>query len=300
VEYKLIIIRYGEIALKAKYTRKYFENILIKNIRKNLKASKINYNITREWGRIYLNTDNINDSINILQKIFGIVSISPSIRIKTDFRTISDNIFDLTKNILSKNNSFALRVNRVGKHDFTSQDIAIKMGSEIVSKTKSNVNLTSPNYEIFIDIRNEYTYVFLEKILGSGGMPVGTQGNVLIFIDERKSILAAWYLIRRGCKPIFYLINTLQNNNLKNFMKKWFLVAKIYIKNKEKNEKFEILEIIKKEKCQAIVTGHTINNDDEIIRTLKEIKNNYNIPVLCPLIIMDYNIIDEKLKEIGL
>ncbi len=300
MEYKLLIIRYGEIALKAKYTRKYFENILIKNIRKNLNESKIKNNLTREWGRIYLNTDNIIDSIKILQKIFGIVSMSPSIRIKTDVRIISDKVITLTKNKLSKNNSFALRVKRVGKHNFTSQDIARKIGSEIVSKTRSNVNLTSPDYEIFIDIRNEYTYIFLEKIFGSGGMPVGTQGNILAIIDKKISILAAWFLIRRGCKPIFYLKNTLQHNNLRTFMKKWFIDDKIYIKNKEKDENFEILEIIKKEKCQAIITGHTIGNDYKNFNDLREIKNKYNLPVLCPLIIMDDDIIDEKLIEIGL
>jgi len=100
VDYELILIRYGEIALKAKYTRKYFENILIKNIRHALKLSKINNNITKEWG-------------------FGIVSVSPSIKSNTNIKQISDKILDLTKNKLSEKNSFALRVNRVGKHNFT-------------------------------------------------------------------------------------------------------------------------------------------------------------------------------------
>ena len=39
MENELIIIRYGEIGLKAKETRKRFENILIKNI-KNVLDSK--------------------------------------------------------------------------------------------------------------------------------------------------------------------------------------------------------------------------------------------------------------------
>ena len=72
---ELIIIRYGEIALKAKYTRKHFENILIRNIKNALKISKIDNNIIKEWGRLYLKTDNIDESILILKNIFGIVSI---------------------------------------------------------------------------------------------------------------------------------------------------------------------------------------------------------------------------------
>ena len=300
MDYELILIRYGEIALKAKYTRKYFENILIKNIRHALKLSKINNNITKEWGRIYLNTDKIKDSIKILEKIFGIVSVSPSIKSNTNIKQISDKILDLTKNKLSEKNSFALRVNRVGKHNFTSQDIAIIIGNEIVSKTKSNVNLTSPDFEIFIDIRNESSYIFLKKIPGSGGMPLGTQGKVIAIIDEKKAILAAWYLIRRGCKPIFYLKNMSQNDNLISFMKRWFIDTKMYIKNTGKNDNSEILKIIEKECCQAIITGHTINNNYKIIYDLKEIKNIFNVPVLCPLIILNDDEIDKKLKEIGL
>jgi len=300
VKYDLIIIRYGEIALKSKYTRNQFENKLINNIKKNLKSSNINYEVSKEWGRIYLKTDNNKKSIEILKNIFGIVSISPAIKIETNIEKITKKCLSITKNKLSKKNSFALRVNRVGKHNFTSIDIANIIGKEIVLKTKSNVKLKSPDYEIFIDIRNEHTYIFLEKIYGSGGMPIGTQGNILIIINEKKSILAAWYLIRRGCNPVFYLKNNLQKNNLNKFMKKWFIDAKIYEKNPEINEIIEIKKIIKNENCQSIVTGHNIDNNDEIITNIKQIKNNFGITVLTPIIMMEQKNINKNLKEIGL
>ncbi len=296
----ILIIRYGEIALKAKYTRKYFENILIKNIKNALKISKINCDISKEYGRIYVKTDNIYGSILVLKKIFGIVSISSSIKIDTDINQISYKIIELFKNKLSKKNSFALRVNRVGKHNFTSQDVAIIVGNEIVSKTKSNVNLGNPDYEIFIDIRNDKTYIFFEKIPGIGGMPTGTQGKVISIIEEKKSILAAWYLIRRGCKTIFYLKNISQNNNLLKFIKKWFIETRIYEKNKEENEESEILNIINKEKCQAIILGNKIEDNNQILYEIKDMKNKYNVPILCPLIVMDNNEIEIKLRKIGL
>ena len=299
MKHDLIIIRYGEIALKSKYTRNQFENRLINNIIKIIKNNYIKYEISKEWGRIYLKTDNIEDSIKILKNIFGIVSISPAIKIETNIKEITKKSLCITKNLLSNKNSFALRVNRVGTHNFTSMEIAKQIGKEIVLNTKSNVKLKSPDHEIFIDIRNENTYIFLEKIYGRGGMPIGTQGNVLIIINEKKSILAAWYLIRRGCNPIFYLKNQSQNNNLNKFMKKWFIDAKIF-KNKEKNENNKIIEIIKKENCLSIVTGHNIDKNDEIIDNIKEIKNNFGITALNPLIMMENNIINKKLKEIGL
>jgi thiamine biosynthesis protein ThiI len=300
VKYDLIIIRYGEIALKSKYTRNQFENKLINNTKKIFKKNNINYDISKEWGRIYLKTDNIEESIKILKNIFGIVSISPAIKIETNIEEITKKSLSITKNKLSKKNSFALRVNRVGKHNFTSIDVANIVGKEIVLNTKSNVKLKSPDYEIFIDIRNEHTYIFLEKIYGRGGMPIGTQGNILIIINKKKSILAAWYLIRRGCNPVFYLKNNLQKNNLNKFMKKWFIDAKIYEKNQEIKEIIEIKKIIKNENCQSIVTEHTIETNDEIITNIKQIKNSYGITVLTPLIMMEQKNINKNLKEIGL
>ena len=296
MNYDLIIIRYGEIALKSKYTRNQFENKLINNIKKNFKNNNINYDFSREWGRIYLKTNNIEESIKILKNIFGIVSISPAIKIETSIEKITEKSLSITKNLLSNKNSFALRVNRVGKHSFTSMDIANLVGKEIVLNTKSNVKLKSPDYEIFIDIRNEHTYIFLEKIYGRGGMPIGTQGNILIIVNGKKSILAAWYLIRRGCNPIFYIKNNLHKNNINQFMKKWYIDAKIYEENQKTNEPQEIKQIIKKEKCQAIITEHNLKKINEI----KELKNNYILPILCPLIVMESKKINENLNKIGL
>ncbi|PNX50190.1 MAG: hypothetical protein BV456_07470, partial [Thermoplasmata archaeon M8B2D] len=80
----LIIVRYGEIGLKAEYTRKQFENILIKNIKSSLKRENISSNIKQTRGRIYVHTDQIKTACNILKKIFGIISVSPVVH------TISD------------------------------------------------------------------------------------------------------------------------------------------------------------------------------------------------------------------
>ena len=92
------------------------------------------YEITKEWGRIYLKTDNNEESIKILKNIFGIVSISPAIKIETNIEKITKKSLVITKKLLSNKNSFALRVNRVGTHNFTSMDIANQIGKEMKSK----------------------------------------------------------------------------------------------------------------------------------------------------------------------
>ena len=205
MKYDLILIRYGEIALKAKQTRKRFENILVNNIKDALKTKNLQNELKKEWGRIYLYSDQIEKCMDVLQKIFGIYSISPTIQTKSKINEISKIALSISKQKLDSKKSFAIRVYRTGDHDFSSQDVAIKIGSVIVKQTKASVNLTKPDFELFIEVRNDKAYLFIEKIKGFGGMPVGTQGNILAFIDSQNAILASWYLIHRGCKPIFLL-----------------------------------------------------------------------------------------------
>jgi tRNA uracil 4-sulfurtransferase len=298
VKYDLIIVRYAEIALKARQTRQRFESILINNIKTALKNKEIENKLKKEWGRIYIYTNEIESSIKVLQKIFGIKSISPAIQIKTDIKTITKAACNISKKILSKNKSFAIRATRTGKHDFSSQDIAIILGNSIVNETKASVDLINPDFEIFIEVRQDNSYIFIEKIAGPGGMPVGSQGCVLSIIDKKKDILASWYLMKRGCKIIFLNLKKSNNQILKSFTNDWFVKFNVFQTNSKKN----IFENIKKtaleNKCDAVITGHILSGST--ILDLKNYKRNIDIPIFNPLISMNEKIVIKKCNEIGL
>ena len=165
MKYKLILIRYGEIALKAKYTRTHFENILVSNIKTALDAEKIIYKIRKEWGRIYLYTNEINKSIITLKKNFGINSFSPALELISKIKDISDYSIKISKEFLTKEKKFALRVFRTGNHNFNSKDIAIRVGNDIGKITQAKVDLNKPDFKLFIEIRNQKTYLYKEKIV---------------------------------------------------------------------------------------------------------------------------------------
>ena len=135
MKFELIIVRYGEIALKAKQTRKRFESILVNNIKDSLKIKNLNFNLKKEWGRIYIYSDEIKECLNVLQKIFGISSISPAIQTNSRIKEISEVSKSILKQKLNSKKSFAIRVTRTGDHDFSSQDVAVQVGSEIVKET---------------------------------------------------------------------------------------------------------------------------------------------------------------------
>ena len=188
MKYELILIRYGEIALKSEETRNRFENSLIRNIKNAINSHNIPCEIRKERGRIYLYSEKISECKSILKRIFGIISFSPSIKIPSEMKSISEVSLEISKNLINKENSFALRVTRTGLHTFSSQDVAIRVGEDIVNLTKAKVDLNNPDFEIFIEIRDKNSYVFTEKISGMGGMPVATQGKVMALITDIQSL----------------------------------------------------------------------------------------------------------------
>ena len=90
----------------------------------------------------------------------------------------------LTKNILTEEKSFAIRSTRVGTHTFSSQQVAVHIGNDIVKATHAGVDLTNPDIELFIEIRDKKSFLFTEKINGVGGLPLGTQGRILALIEN--------------------------------------------------------------------------------------------------------------------
>ena len=301
MKFDLILVRYAEIALKAKQTRKRFESTLVNNIKDALKSNNIQNNLRREWGRIYVYSDQIEKCLDVLKNIFGISSISPSIKTESTIKEISKIAISISKQELDKNKSFAIRATRTGYHEFSSQDVAVQIGNDIVKHFKASVNLTNPDFELFVEIRNEKAYLFIEKIMGYGGMPVGTQGKILALIDSPKAILASWYLIHRGCKPIFLYTDEIKKDVIDKFLKYWFIKSKIFEISKNEKINEQINKIAAENKCDAIITGFTLFDDSKIVmKNIKQLKKKLELPILHPLIAMEKKEINRKLKEIGL
>ena len=119
MDYGLILIRYGELALKSDKVRSRFERKLVKNI-----SASIDGEITRTRGRIFIEPKNFDYALEKLDKIFGIVSYSPVKKTETDKEKIKETLTEYTKHlidegILNENKTFGIRCRRVGNHDFT-------------------------------------------------------------------------------------------------------------------------------------------------------------------------------------
>jgi len=300
VKYEVIIVRYSEIGLKARATRKRFINILVNNIKNALSNMQLSFKIKNEWDRIYVYASQVDRSLNVLKKVFGISSVSPAVQTGSSLELVSKLAVNISKDALSREKSFALRVTRTGEHGFTSQDVAVEIGNDIVNATNANVNLTKPDFELFIEIREDKAFLFTEKINGMGGLPIGTQGTVLALINNVESILAAWYLVRRGCNVIFVTTDESIIGNLEIFTMNWHVRPNIKLIKSGDIYK-QMHQLASKNGYDAIVTDHNLNEKpDGSLADIKLLKKHTKLPILQPLIAMKKDEISTKCREIGL
>ncbi len=208
MDYDLIIVRYGEIGVKSPKVRRRFENKLISNIK-----NKLDCKIKINQGRIFLYPENFDDAFEALIKTIGVVSFSPVVSTETDFKSIEETLNKYVQNLISEGlfspeNTFAIRCRRVGQHEFSSREMAGFCGSVVVKATSAPVDLSNPDFEFFVEVRDNKTYIFHEKIQGVGGLPVGTQGKVVALVSGGiDSPVAAFMMMKRGVELIVLHFN---------------------------------------------------------------------------------------------
>jgi len=140
-----------------------------------------------------------------LGKIFGVVSYSPTVKTTTDYDSIKETLQSYVQELVreeqfSPEQSFAIRCRRVGEHDFTSQEMAAYCGAVVVDEIGAPVDLSNPEFKIFVEVRDDETYIFHEKIPGLGGLPIGTQGRVVALVSGgQDSPVATFLMMKRGC-----------------------------------------------------------------------------------------------------
>lgn len=195
---EVIIIRYSEIFLKGK-NFKYFEGKLFDNIKDKLRDIKCD--CERSNKRFFVTNFEKKDGKKIVEKlgeVFGICSVSLSVKIANDLKTINDYVSTLKFNC----KTFRVTVNRADKSfPISSIDYSKNLGA-IVLKNNNGlvVDLHTPEKTLFVDIRETgFTYVYTDVVDMLGGMPVGTGGKGLSLLSGGiDSPVATYMMARRG------------------------------------------------------------------------------------------------------
>ncbi len=337
-----IFVRFGELGLKSPPVRRRMEKRLATNIKiilekKGIDDAKITIN--RAWARLIVTLETPQNSIeneSIIQKIIsiltqnvaGITSVSHVIRSSSDLDEIKKTALNLAKENLKPGNSFAVRARRLGKHDYSSQDLERLVGEvlfeTLAQKHNLTVNLTNPDYTLSIEVKDEDAFIFDQKILGIGGLPQGTQGRInSILRGSIEDAISGFLMSKRGSNiiPIAFVLKNSKTfgsnaNEIEKQLeifslmqpKKHFSYYKVDFTHILQEIRFDRLQCSTCDKiCIAIserisgdqfIDGFCLGNaSDTILERIPESSKNQLAPVYYPVIALDPTKISHPFKE---
>lgn len=203
---EMLLVRFGEINLKGK-NRQFFVRRLVKNIRAALAVEDVALQKLEQQrhrlGLHFSKEEELRHAVPVLQRVFGISSLSPVEMLGTEMKEIEEAVKRYAKGLsLPRQTSFRITVQRLSKaFPLTSIELERHLGALVQKETDWKVNLTAPDVVIRLEI-DKAVALFTEKLAGAGGLPVGVEGKVLCLIGDGKErdLVAAHSCLKRGCE----------------------------------------------------------------------------------------------------
>jgi thiamine biosynthesis protein ThiI len=201
---KLFLVHYGEIGLKGK-NRSFFEKKLAQNIKLSLKGMGCT-EVRRIYGRILVMLHpeaNVAAIQERLGKVMGIAHFELALAAEPTINAIQDAALELVKGRQFK--TLKVETKRANKRfPLTSPEVSATVGAHLLNATGASADMHTPDLRCNIEIVDEAAYIYVEKIRGVGGLPVGASGKVLIMLSGGiDSPVAAWRMMKRGVKALF-------------------------------------------------------------------------------------------------
>jgi tRNA uracil 4-sulfurtransferase len=201
MKYNRILVRYGEISTKGR-NRKKFTSKLRENIVQALKEFEgVSVSASRDRLHILLGEENGEDIIPHLQKIFGIQSFSPVVKVERDLQEICKAGLALVQKSFEPGKTFKVSARRADKHfPLETNEINYEVGSYVLRNTEGlTVDVKNPDIKLNVEVRKEGVYLSSEIYPGSTGMPVGASGKAMLMLSGGIDSPVAGYLtMKRG------------------------------------------------------------------------------------------------------
>jgi len=206
----VVIVRHGDIGVKSTHVQSWMEETLASNLGATLSARSVEGHVEQHWGRLFIRTDSPQAAADAASTVFGVVSVSPARSVEPTLDSITTALAETARERYH-DGSFAVQASRAGEHEFTSQDVG-RVGGEAIWETvedrfEPEVDLENPDVLFEVEVRDEEAFVFLDRIDGPGGLPIGTQEPLVALISGGiDSPVAAWQAMKRGSPiiPVYF------------------------------------------------------------------------------------------------
>ncbi len=199
----LFLLKYGELALKG-LNKPIFEKKLLDNIKARLKKIG-SFNVFAAQSTIYVEPQDevdMEETLVSLKKVFGIANICPAVRCAKTLDDIEKTAVECLSEEDIEGKTFKVEAKREDKSfPLNSPQLAAEMGGRILSHyPRLKVDVHNPDITVQVEIRKD-AYVYMKKIKGAGGMPIGTNGKATILLSGGIDSPVAGYMIaKRGVR----------------------------------------------------------------------------------------------------
>ena len=195
-----ILVRYGEIALKGK-NRGQFEQQLHRNLKAAIRDCP--GEVVRLYGRFMVTgpEEKLEIMLERLRKVFGVVSISSVRETELNLEQIKDLAANIVASLPSGENTFKVETRRSNKiFPYTSPQINQMLGTHLQELFPDLiVDLKQPSFILSIEIGYGKAFIYLDRLAGPSGLPVGISGRSLLLLSGGiDSPVAGWLAMKRG------------------------------------------------------------------------------------------------------
>ena len=324
-----VVVHYQEIALKGN-NRPWFVARLARNIREALKGLDAG-EVRVLMGRIEVLVGNADREMlrERLGRVFGIANFATAGRAPLDVDIIATRLLeDLGDREVS---TFRVSAKRADKRfPLSSPQIEREVGGRIKEAKGWTVNLAHPELTIHVEALTNEAFYYFGKDPGAGGMPVGTSGRVVCLLSGGiDSPVAAWRLMRRGCRavlvhfhsyPILSRASQEKTRELSKLLAKYQYHSRLFLVPFGEIQQQVVLAvapplrvviyrrlmmriaeaIARRQKAQALVTGEVVGQvASQTLENMASINSVVSMPVLRPLVGMDKDEITAEAQRLG-
>lgn len=326
----VLLVHYHEIALKAR-NRPFFVNQLVRNLKRATADFPVR-RIQKLPGRVLLELAGENAAQEVaerVRRVFGVANCCSALRCDLDLEALKNTA---AKALAGRPfQTFRVTARRAYKtFPLTSPQLNEILGTFVLERFPARVDLKNPELTLFVDILPKEAFIYLEKVRGPGGLPVGVAGRVIALLSGGiDSPVAAYRMMRRGCQVSFvhfhgapFLDRRTQEKarEIVKLLTRYQYTSRLYLVPFGEAQQEVVVNtpapyrvllyrrlmariaehLASLEGAKALVTGESLGQvASQTLENLTVIEEAVKLPLLRPLIGMDKEEITEQAKEIG-
>jgi thiamine biosynthesis protein ThiI len=326
----VLLVHYHEIALKAR-NRPFFVNQLVRNLKRATADFPVR-RIQKLPGRVLLELAGENAAQEVaerVRRVFGVANCCSALRCDLDLEALKDTA---AKALAGRPfQTFRVTARRAYKtFPLTSPQLNEILGTFVLERFPARVDLKNPELTLFVDILPKEAFIYLEKVPGPGGLPVGVAGRVIALLSGGiDSPVAAYRMMRRGCQVSFvhfhgapFLDRRTQEKarEIVKLLTRYQYTSRLYLVPFGEAQQEVVVNtpapyrvllyrrlmariaehLASLEGAKALVTGESLGQvASQTLENLTVIEEAVKLPLFRPLIGMDKEEITEQAKEIG-